>query len=136
MFMHGSIWHILLNMLTLYYFGMYLSQLIGDKKLLLVYFAGGVLGNILFLLLAAPYSIAVGASGAIYALGGALVVMRPMLRVYIIPIPVPVPLWVVILLGFILVSPSVAWQAHLGGVIFGLIAGFFFRRQERTWRWR
>ena len=133
MFVHASFWHIFANMLTLFFFGVYLSRLVGNNKFLLVYFVGGILGNILFLLLAPPFSIGVGASGAIFAVAGALVVMRPGLPVVIFPIPLPVPLWAAVIGGFLILSfaPSVAWQAHLGGLVFGLIFGYIFRRRER-----
>ena len=135
LFIHGGFWHLFANMLTLYFFGGYLLRLIGTGRFLMVYFAGGILGNILFMLLAPPFTIAVGASGAIFALGGALTVMRPKLRVFIIPIPVPLPLWLAILGGFVILSflPHIAWQAHLGGLLLGLIAGYFFRRRERRY---
>ena len=133
LFIHGGLWHILANMLALFFFGTYLARLIGERKFLIVYFCGGILGNILFILLGPAFSIAVGASGAIFALGGALAVMTPKLRVFIFPIPVPMPLWVAVIGGFIVLSfiPSIAWQAHLGGLVFGLIAGYFFRRRLR-----
>jgi len=133
LFLHASLWHIIANMFTLYFFGTYLSRLVGKGRFLLVYFLGGILGNIFFLLLGPPLSIAVGASGAIFALGGTLAVMRPKLRVFIIPIPVPIPLWAAVIGGFFIISffPNVAWQAHLGGLVFGLIAGYFFRKRER-----
>ena len=91
LFIHGGLWHLLANMLTLYFFGRYLSRLIGDSKLLIVYFAGGILGNILYILLGEPLSVAV------------------------------------LILSFL---PFVAWQAHLGGLIIGLIAGYIFRKRE------
>jgi len=133
LFIHSGLWHILANMLTLYFFGRYLSILVGQRKFLLVYFGGGILGNILFILLASPLWVAIGASGAIFALGGALAMMRPKLRVFVFPIPVPLPLWLAVIGGFIIISllPHIAWQAHLGGLVFGLIAGYFFRRRER-----
>ncbi len=120
-------------MLTLYFFGTYLSRLIGDSKFLIIYFGGGILGSILYILLGEPLSIAVGASGAIFALAGALAMMRPKLRIFVFPIPVPLPLWITVIGGFVILSflPFVAWQAHLGGVIIGLIAGYIFRRKER-----
>jgi len=135
MFIHAGFGHVMVNMLTLYFFGTFLSRLIGDRKFLLVYFGGGILGSILFILLAPPFSIAVGASGAIFALGGALAVMRPKLRVLVFFL-IPAPLWLAVIGGFIiltLLAPSlhIAWQAHLGGLIFGLIAGYFFRKRER-----
>jgi len=136
MFIHAGLGHIIANMLTLYFFGTYLSMLVGKNKFLIVYFCGGILGNILYILLAPPFSIAVGASGAIFALGGALAVMRPRLRVFIFPLPVPIPLWVAVIGGFLIltllsVPLNIAWQAHLGGLVFGLIAGYIFRRRER-----
>ena len=138
LFVHGSIWHLLANMFTLFFFGNYLHQLVGEKRFLITYFGGGILGSILFLLLGSPYSIAVGASGAVFALAGALAVMRPRLRVFIMPIPVPVPIWVAVLGGVIILSffSGIAWQAHLGGVIFGLVAGYIFRRRERRYYYR
>lgn len=133
MFVHSGFWHIFANMLTLYFFGTYLYRLIGQGRFLFVYFGGGILGGILYLLLASPFSIAVGASGAIFALAGALVVMRPKLPVLIFPIPVPIPLWLAVIGGFLILSflPYIAWQAHLGGLVLGLIAGYFFRKRER-----
>lgn len=134
MFVHANVWHILANMVTLYFFGSYLARLLGLTRLLIVYFAGGILGGIIYLLLPpSPTIIAVGASGAVFALGGVLAVMRPRLRVVVFPIPAPLPLWVAVIGIFAIFSflPSVAWQAHLGGLVFGLAAGYFFRRRER-----
>jgi len=133
LFIHGSLWHLIANMMTLYFFGRYFSRLVGDSKFLIVYFGGGVFGNILYILLGEPLSVAVGASGAIFALGGALAIMRPKLRVFVFPLPVPLPLWIAVIGGFIILSllPFVAWQAHLGGLIIGFMAGYIFRRKER-----
>jgi membrane associated rhomboid family serine protease len=136
MFIHANFWHILANMITLYFFGSYLNRLLGTLKFLIVYFAGGILGGIVFLLFPpSGLSIAVGASGAIFALGGVLAVMRPRLRVIVFPIPIPLPLWIAILGIFAIFSflPNVAWQAHLGGLVLGLVAGYIFRRRERRY---
>lgn len=134
MFVHASFWHIFANMFTLYFFGSNLIQLIGERNFWIVYFIGGIVGNILYILFGLPLSVAVGASGAVFAVGGALAVLRPRLRVFIIPIPVPLPLWVAVIGGCLVISffPHVAWQAHLGGLVFGLgTAYFFWRRQGR-----
>jgi len=132
MFVHAGMWHFIVNMLGLFFLGSYLLRLVGDTRFLVVYFLGGIMGNLLFLLLANPYATAVGASGAVYALGGALAVMRPRLKVIIFPLPIPIDLWIAIL-AFMALSfvPRIAWQAHLGGMLLGLIAGYFFRRRER-----
>ncbi|MDP2729744.1 MAG: rhomboid family intramembrane serine protease [Dehalococcoidales bacterium] len=135
MFIHAplpSIGHILANMLTLYFFGSYLARLVGERNFLIVYFLGGLLGNIFFLLMAPHSYLAIGASGAIFAVAGALTVLRPKSTVFIFPIPVPVPLWIAVIGGFLLLSffPGVAWQAHFGGLVLGLMAGYIFRRRR------
>jgi membrane associated rhomboid family serine protease len=130
MFVHSGFWHIFGNMITLFFFGSFLARLVGNGRFLLVYFIGGLAGNALYIWLGQPVSIVIGASGAIYAIAGVLVVMMPTLpvRLYFI---IPMPLWVVVLVFFVLWSfiPGVAWQAHVGGLAVGLIAGFFFRRK-------
>lgn len=138
-FVHGSIWHLLFNMLTLYFFGTFLTRLVGTRTFLIIYFLGGIVGNVFFMLFAfvgfltSPFSTVIGASGAVFALGGALAVLTPRLRVYVFPIPVAMPLWVAVLGGFVVMSfvGGVAWQGHLGGLVFGLIAGFILRRRVR-----
>ena len=77
-------------MLTLYFFGTFCLQLIDAKWFWVVYLVGGIGGNFLFLPLGPSDSLVAEASGAIYAIGGVLIVMRPTLRVYlyfIIPMP-------------------------------------------------
>jgi membrane associated rhomboid family serine protease len=134
MFIHAGFMHILANMITLYFFGSFFARLVGNGWFSLVYFIGGIVGNLLFLLLGDTLSIVIGASGAVYAIAGALVVMMPKLtvRLYFI---IPMPLWVVVLVFFVAWSfvPGVAWQAHLGGLAVGLIAGYFFRRRLRRY---
>jgi membrane associated rhomboid family serine protease len=137
LFIHDGIYHILFNMLTLYFFGMYVLALVGESRFFLVYFIGGVVGNALFMLLAPSNSLAVGASGAIFALGGVLVVLVPRLKVMIFPIPIPMDLWISILISFLLLTfvADVAWQAHLGGLLTGIAAGYIFKRQARQRRY-
>lgn len=128
MFVHANFSHIFSNMLTLYFFGSYLIGLIGEKKFFLVYALGGLLGNVVYLFLANPFSTAVGASGAVFAVGGALMVLRPKITVLLFGI-VPVPLWAAVIGGFFIISPGIAWQAHLGGLALGVGAGYLFKRK-------
>jgi membrane associated rhomboid family serine protease len=137
MFAHGGFWHIFANMLTFYFFGSFLSRLVGQKKFLLVYFGGGIAGNAVYLLAHMSSQIPlVGASGAIFALAGALVLMVPKLRVFIFPIPAPMPLWLAVIGVFVVLTVlavplHIAWEAHLGGLMAGFIAGYFFRKKGR-----
>jgi membrane associated rhomboid family serine protease len=130
MFTHADFFHLLFNMITLYFFGSFLSRVVGHTPFFIIYFAGGLSGALIVLLLSSPFSYTIGASGAIFALGGALAVLTPQLRVFIFPIPVAMPLWVAILVGFLVLAflPGVSWQGHLGGLLFGLLAGWYLRK--------
>ena len=134
MFVHADFFHLLFNMLALFFLGNYLTRLIPNKAFLALYFGGGLLGSLFFWLLGPSTAIAVGASGAIFAVGGALAVLVPNLKVFVFPIPAPMPLWIAILGGFVLLSllSFVAWEAHLGGLVFGALAGYLFKSQRRT----
>jgi membrane associated rhomboid family serine protease len=142
MFLHNDFFHLVFNMLALYFFGTYLSQLVGEGKFLVTYFLGGLLGGAFYILYglyapgADPYVLVIGASGAIFALGGALAVLRPNAKVIVFPIPAPVSLWVAVIgiffvLNFLSLWLPIAWQAHLGGLVLGLVAGFVFRKRQR-----
>ena len=137
--------HILFNMISLYFLGSFLIRTTGEKSFLAVFFLGGLAGNLLYVLLGHlvlrellppffgnPFSPGIGASGAIYALGGALAIIVPRAPVLVFPLPVPVPLWVAIMLFlFLSFLPGIAWQAHVGGLILGLIVGLIFRKRRR-----
>ena len=135
MFVHADFWHLLFNMFALFFFGRVLKQMVGQRSFLLVYFVGGIVGNILYLVLNLDSGIPlVGASGAIYAIAGTLVLMVPKMRVLFWGI-IPMPLWVFVVVFLIILSlpgivdSNIAWQAHFGGLAVGLIAGYFFRRR-------
>jgi len=134
MFTHMDFMHLLANMVTLYFYGSFLNRITGTRTFIWIYFGGGLLSALAVLLLSNPMSYTIGASGAIFALGGALAVLVPMLKVFIFPIPVPMPLWVAILIGFLVLAfiPGVSWQGHLGGLLFGLAAGWYLRGRLRV----
>jgi membrane associated rhomboid family serine protease len=136
MFMHADIYHILFNMLSLYFLGRFLCQLVGDKWFLVVYFAGGIVGSFFFILLGEESSTVIGASGAIFAVGGALAVLVPNVKVILFPIPTPIPLWTAIIGTFLILTllafaTNIAWEAHLGGLLLGLAVGYYLRRRQR-----
>ncbi|MEA1958989.1 MAG: rhomboid family intramembrane serine protease [Chloroflexota bacterium] len=127
-------WHLIANMFTLYFLGTYLCNIVRDTRFLIVYFVGGIIGGFFYIWLGDPYTPVIGASGAIFAVAGALTTIAPKIRVIVFPIPAPVPLWVAIIGIALIISffPGVAWQAHLGGLVVGLISGFIFRKQKRN----
>ncbi len=133
MFVHASFSHILFNMISLFFLGSFFLRLVGESDFLKLYLVGGLAGGLLYILLGPAMIPGVGASGAIFAIGGALAIMAPRLPVLVFPLPVPVPLWgamaFFLLIGFFV--SGIAWQAHLGGFLLGLAAGFYFKRQRR-----
>jgi rhomboid family protein len=133
-FVHYDFWHILFNMISLYFLGSFFLRTASERSFLAVFFLGGLAGNVLFALLANPLSTGIGASGAIFAIGGALAVIAPSVRVFIIPIPVPMPLWIAIIILLLLsfLFSGIAWQAHLGGLLAGVIAGFVLKRRGQA----
>jgi membrane associated rhomboid family serine protease len=135
MFVHGGFAHILFNMISLYFLGSFFLRAVGERSFLAVFFLGGLAGNVVYVLLAPPYITGIGASGAIFAIGGALAVLVPKVPVYIFFIPIAMPLWLAILIFFLLsfLFSGIAWQAHLGGVLAGVIAGFVLRRRRRIY---
>jgi membrane associated rhomboid family serine protease len=133
MFIHDPrTWtHIVFNMISLYFLGSFLLRAAGERSFLAVFFLGGLVGNLFYFLLGPRFTAGIGASGAIFALGGALAVMVPRVPVFIFFIPVPVPLWAAIIIFFLFsFLPNIAWQAHLGGLLLGLIAGLILRRRR------
>ena len=76
MFLHFGIEHLLNNMLVLFVLGSRLERVIGKIKLLLIYLLGGVLGNVISLYLelhAQNFAVSAGASGAVFAVMGAMI---------------------------------------------------------------
>jgi len=135
MFVHGSIWHILFNMISLYFLGSFLIRATGEKSFLAIFFLGGLAGNLLFIILANPFSTGIGASGGIFAIAGALAIIVPRVPVFIFFIPIPMPLWiaVTILLVLSFLFSGIAWQAHLGGLLLGLVAGLILKKRRRVY---
>ncbi len=63
------------------YYGKNLQSLVGSQRFPIIYFIGGILGGLMYVLLATPLYIAIGASGAVFAVGGALTMLRPKIGV-------------------------------------------------------
>lgn len=124
LFLHSprSLMHIGFNMYALYILGTYLEPMLGRARFLAVYLISGLAGQVAVVLFAgspdnrAWFTGVVGASGAIFGLFGALIVLNRHLNRSVAGIYGIVAINAV--LGFLI--PNIAWQAHLGG----LVAGF------------
>ncbi|KQS01527.1 hypothetical protein ASG11_17905 [Sphingomonas sp. Leaf357] len=152
MFAHGGAAHILMNGVALFVLGGPLVARMGDPPLgwprfVALFLASGLAGMALFLAIH-PYGVVpmLGASGAIYGLLG-LLIRLPVEGEALMPIRsartrkilldlVKANAWLVVLLAIpaLLLGQSggLAWEAHLGGFLFGLFAGPWFLPGVRT----
>jgi len=128
-FLHGSLEHLLFNMIALGLFGSILEKIIGSNRFLVLYFLSGIIAGIggsLF------YNASIGASGAIFGVIGALGVLRPRMTVYVGYVPMPMALAVIFWASaniFGLYAPDqVAYASHLFGLAFGIITGLYLRK--------
>jgi membrane associated rhomboid family serine protease len=124
MFLHASVAHIFMNMLSLYFIGPMLEALIGRLRFVLVYFVGGIAGSVAsYWFMTSASGPSLGASGAISAVFGCLVVIG--LRRRILNVNAIV---VVLALNVIIPfqNPSIDWRDHLGGVVAGALMGAAF----------
>lgn len=121
MFLHAGLIHIALNMYSLYIIGPQLESFYGKTKYLLIYFISGIIGNLFTLLFINEHSVAIGASGAIFGLLGALLYFGYHYRIYLSEVMKNqiIPLIVInIGIGFVFGLNNVA---HLGGLFGGYI---------------
>lgn len=144
-FLHspGSLWHILINMLVLFFFGRDIEYIYGRREFLAMYLAAAVFANLISMGVAlvgwdqkAPSLGASGAISAVFILYALHYPHRSILLFFIIPVPA----WLLAILfvgrdAFSLLSQSpepVAFAAHLGGALFGFL---YFRYQFRVMSW-
>lgn len=128
MFLHGGIGHLLSNMWFLWIFGNNVEEAYGIGGYLLMYLVAGVAATAAFVY-ANPDSTVplVGASGAIAGVLGAYLVLFPTHRVltifFFIFVQVPAGAYLALwfLLQFAYQEPGVAWEAHVGGFIVGVL---------------
>lgn len=130
MFLHGSLLHLLVNMLTLMFAGREIEALLGPRHLLGLYLGGGLLGGILQLAFTGGSAVLVGASAAVFALLIAFTTIMPeteimLLLFFILPVRLKAKFLalglVVLSLFFILTGTggNIGHFAHLGGALFG-----------------
>lgn len=126
-FLHAGLLHLGMNMLSLVALARELNRLIGARRMALVYAVTQVAAALLFALMTPNGGPMIGASGAIFGLAGALVGCaavtgwrrrRPLGQLWR-----GVAMMVVLNVALTVLMPSIAWEAHLGGTLAGLVMG-------------
>jgi membrane associated rhomboid family serine protease len=149
MFLHGSWLHVLSNMWFLWIFGNNIEDSMGHRRFVVFYLACGVAAALLQVAVSPASRIPmVGASGAISGVMGAYLVLYPRVRVFaivpigIIPVSIALPAWTMLLywaglqflgglVGFLGEERGgVAFWAHVGGFVAGLVLIKLFARPE------
>ena len=149
MFMHVLFLHLLVNMVSMFFVGNFVERLIGKKRYLWFYMLSGLVAGLFFVgfgyvgqfipngeVLFGGFNVAaLGASGALFGLGGLLAVLIPRLKVLLFFI-IPMPMWLamgVLMFGFWIASATaglpIGNTAHFGGLVVGVIYGFYLRHK-------
>jgi membrane associated rhomboid family serine protease len=129
-FAHGSLVHLAFNMIALHSFAGPVLDILGPAKFLLLYVAAGVGSDLLVFALRKddPTYRCLGASGSVFGIVMAAVVLRPdtSVMLFFVPVPIPGP---VFMLGYALISivliarkhrGRISHEGHLGGALVGL----------------
>lgn len=153
MFLHGGWMHLIGNMLYLWIFGNNVEDLLGPVWFILFYLLAGV-GAVMLFVLTGPNSQVpmVGASGAISGVLGLYALKWPKARIMTaitlgffirmvwIPALAVLGIWFLMQLLFALASSGneasggVAYMAHVGGFLMGLLAALVIKKPEPTWQ--
>jgi membrane associated rhomboid family serine protease len=138
MFLHGSFWHILGNMWSLYIFGDNVEDRLGPIRYTLFYLLCGISSGLSHLILNLHSNLpTIGASGAIAGVMGAYFILHPrskiltLIPIFFIPYFLNIPAYIFLGLWFLLQfinaasshagAGGIAWWAHIGGFIFGML---------------
>lgn len=140
-FLHGSIAHLALNMVSLFFFGPDIERAFGRRRFVVFYFLCGICAGLAWVAISARHGgICIGASGAVFGVLGAFAALFPNRPVTLI-FPVPMTLrarTLALILGaltFALLFESggtIAHAAHLAG---GLIGYLYARQSGQCWGW-
>ncbi len=132
MFIHFDIMHLGFNLFWLYILGTQYERLFGGGSLLITYIASGLAGNILTLLFMPPLTLSAGASGAVFGIFGALLIIQALLGGNIM---------MTLMYGFFILlinslGPGINILAHAGGFSIGLLIGYLNVRGLRRYLYR
>ncbi len=122
-FLHTEWWHIVGNMLALWIIGGPLEAALGRARYLALYLLSGLGGSALVYLVTEPNTQTLGASGAVFGLLGATVVLARRLRYEMRPVIVMVVLMLVLTFVPLGGDIRVSWPAHVGGLVTGALVG-------------
>jgi len=121
MFLHGGALHIAFNMFALWWLGSVVEQLIGPLRFLLVYFSSGLAGSAGALLVSGLYTPTVGASGAIFGILGALLILEYLQTGSLAGQAMTM---IVINLVISVSVPGISIGGHIGGLVGGIVGTF------------
>jgi membrane associated rhomboid family serine protease len=132
-FLHAGFSHLLFNMFSLFFFGIYLEKIVSREVFLAIFLLSGIAGSFGYMLTAAdPFGPGLGASGAVYGVMGALAVLAPRMIIFVygfLPLPMIVAaiLYAIIDYAGLFVPSGIAHGAHLGGMFVGGVFGLYLR---------
>ena len=129
MFLHESIEHIGLNMLSLFFVGVITERIFGGRRYLVIYLVGGLLAGVVQAV-ATPSVPSLGASGAIFAIFGAFGAFLFLRRRALGPVANSLIgqwlFWLVLNLVFGFAVPGIGVADHIGGLVAGFVLGAIF----------
>jgi membrane associated rhomboid family serine protease len=130
-FLHADLMHIAFNMFALYQVGSFVEMIYGTPRMAIIYVLS-IVGSGIGVLLFAPDVLTIGASGAIFGLFGALAVAGSKLGEPGAAIMKQTTGIIVInlIIGF-LPGSNISYQAHIGGLLVGIVCGFALFRMPR-----
>jgi membrane associated rhomboid family serine protease len=131
-FTHLAVWHIGFNMLALWVLGPQLELAIGRTRFIALYLLSALAGSTLVYWASAEYGSTLGASGAVFGLMGALLVIAYKVKADTSQILVWIGINVVLTFTF---GSTISWQGHLGGLAGGIVIAVILAyapRQRRT----
>ena len=131
-FLHGGVMHLVFNLVVLYFMGPFIERAWGSKAFLKYYLVCGAAGGVVYILMVLvhilPAGQMVGASGGIYGLMAAMVIMYPRLKVLLWGI-IPMTIYWLVILAVILSLLNIAIGKNRGGEVAhltGLAVGFLY----------
>ena len=125
--LHGSILHLLFNMYALYWLGPQLEQALGHKRFAALYVLSALGGSVASYWFSDVRTVSVGASGAIFGLITATIVIGREMRTDVSQLIVLLGINVII--GF--AQPGIDWRAHFGGAVTGAAVAYLFTKGTR-----